>query len=101
MVNFTGLSTKFTITAAVPGEESEVPMEIRELRITKEIGRIKISPINGMILSIIVRIMMRESLKEAIAEIVKEKRIIIMQIEFEFCYGSFLALSHHYFYNYR
>ena len=73
---------KLTITAAVPEEESEVPMETRELKITKEIGRIKISPIDVMIISIIVRIMMRESLKEAIAEIVKEKRIIIMQIEF-------------------
>ena len=82
MVNFTGLSPKFTITAAVPEEESVVPMEIRELRITKEISRIKISPIDGMILSIIIRIMMRESLKGAIAEIVKEKRIIIMWIEF-------------------
>ena len=101
MVNFTGLSTKFTITAAVPEEESEVPMEIRELRITKEISRIKISPIDGMILSIIIRIMMRESLKGAIAEIVKEKRIIIMRIEFQFCYGSFLVLSYHYFYNDR
>ena len=35
-----------------------------------------------MILSIIIRIMMRESLKGAIAEIVEEKRIIRMQIEF-------------------
>ena len=82
MVNFTGLSTKFAITAAVPEDESVVPMEIRELKITKEIGRIKISPIDVMIISIIIRIMMRESLKGAIAEIVKEKRIIIMQIEF-------------------
>ena len=59
MVNFTGLSTKFTITAAVPGEESEVPMEIRELRITKEIILIKVSRIDGMILSIIIKIMIR------------------------------------------
>ena len=48
----------------------------------REIISIKVSPIDGMILSIIIRIMMRESLKGAIAEKVKEKRIIIMPIEF-------------------